>query len=79
VVVPKGYEEPLPKPAICVVVAPGQLSVPTGSVKCTTAPHTLGVLKTLILVGQVMDGAWLSYTVTVKLHVAVFPEPSVTL
>ena len=32
VVVPFGKTEPLASPAICVVIAPGQLSVPTGAV-----------------------------------------------
>jgi len=34
---------------------------------------------TVILDGQVIDGAWLSFTVTVKLQVLVFPVASVTL
>lgn len=32
VVVPTGKVEPLGRPAVCVVVAPAQLSVPTGAV-----------------------------------------------
>ena len=32
VVLPEGKVAPLAKPAVCVVVAPGQLSVPTGAV-----------------------------------------------
>ena len=32
VVVPTGKKEPLGSPAVCFVVAPGQLSVPTGVV-----------------------------------------------
>ena len=32
VVTPTGNEAPLARPAVCVVVAPGQLSVPTSAV-----------------------------------------------
>jgi len=43
------------------------------------APHKPEVLFTVILVGQVIVGGWLSPTVTVKLQVLVFPVASVTL
>ena len=39
VVVPIGKVAPLAKPAVCVVVAPGQLSEPTGAVNVTGAEH----------------------------------------
>ena len=78
-VVPAGNEAPLTNPAVCVVVEPGQLSVPAGVVKLTMAPHKPVVLFTVILEGQMIAGAWLSSTVTVKLHIPVFPTASVTL
>ena len=42
VVVPVGKVDPLANPAIRTVVAPGQLSVPTGAAYVTTAPLTAG-------------------------------------
>ncbi len=79
VVVPIGKVEPLAKPAILVVVEPGQLSVPTGAVYVTTAPPAL-VAFVEILEGQLLKvGAWLSVTVTVKLQVLKLPDSSVAL
>jgi hypothetical protein len=57
VVVPIGKVAPETKPAICVVVAPKQLSVPTGVVYVTAAPQVPIVLLTEILAGQVIVGA----------------------
>jgi hypothetical protein len=70
VVVPMGKVEPLAKPAILVVVAPGQLSVPTGAAYVTTAPAAL-VALTEIFAGQLITGTCVSFTVTVKLQVLV--------
>lgn len=78
VVVPTGNAEPDVKPAVCVVVAPAQLSVPTGSVKVTTLEQSPGSLVPVTLLGQVIDGNWLSLMATVKLQVAVLPDASVT-
>ncbi len=39
VVVPTGKAAPEAKPAVCAVVAPEQLSLPTGAVYVTTAEH----------------------------------------
>ena len=58
---------------------PEQLSVPTGAVYVTTALHWPEVALVLTLAGHVIAGAWLSTTVTVKLHVAVVPLDAVTL
>ena len=78
VVVPTGNAEPDVKPAVCVVVAPAQLSVPTGSVKVTTLEQSPGSLVPVTLPGQVIEGNWLSLMATVKLQVAVLPDASVT-
>ena len=79
VVVPIGNVSPDAKPAVCTVVDPGQLSVPTGAVYVITAPQTPGSLLWIIFPGQVIAGASVSFTVTSKLQVAVFPELSVTI
>lgn len=78
VVVPTGNEAPEASPVVWVVVDPEQLSVPTGAVKVTFAAHCPVILLTLMLAGQVMEGACASDTVTVKLQVAVLAEASVT-
>jgi hypothetical protein len=79
VVTPTGNEDPLGSPAICIVDVPGQLSVPTGVLYVTIALHKPFVLLTDMLAGQLMVGNWLSLTVTLKLHVVVLAEASVTL
>ena len=43
-----------------------------------TAPQTFRSLFTVALAGQVIVGAWLSFTVTLKEQVAVLPDASVT-
>jgi len=75
---PTGNVEPEDKPAICVVVAPVQLSTPTGAVYVTTAPHSPVVLFTVIFAGHTIFGGSTSTTVTVNEHSAVKFEPSVT-
>lgn len=60
------------------VIGPEQLSEPTGAVKVTLAAHCPVVLFTLMLAGQVMEGACASATVTVKPQLAELPAPSVT-
>ena len=57
VVTPTGKVAPLARPTICVVVAPGQLSVPTGAVYVTTAVHCPLVALTLIFAGHIIAGA----------------------
>ena len=52
-----------------VVVPIGQLSAATG-VKVTIAPHWFTVLLTVMFAGQVIVGACVSFTVTVKVQVA---------
>jgi hypothetical protein len=67
VVVPTGKDEP--EAGLATTVTPGQLSfAPT--VKLTVAEHVPGALPTEMLAGQEMVGACVSFTVTVKLHVA---------
>jgi hypothetical protein len=55
VVRPMGKVEPLGRPAVCDVVAPGQLSVPVGVVYVATAPAGLVPVR-LIFEGQVITG-----------------------
>ena len=54
---PLGKLAPLGNPEVCVVVAPVQLSVPTGVENETVALHTPGFTDVVILPGQVMTGA----------------------
>jgi hypothetical protein len=56
VVVPTGKVAPEAKPVVCVVVAPEQLSVPTGVVYVTAAPQVPVVLFTEMFAGQLMVG-----------------------
>src|SRR5437763_17203958 len=78
VVTPSGNNEPLARPAVCAVLEPGQLSVPTGAVKLTIAPQALVSVFSFPTRRSSDLGAWLSRTVTVKLHVAVLPAASLT-
>ena len=82
VVTPAGNKLPLAGPAVCVIVAPGQLSLTVGAVQLTTAPHAPASIATgPILAGQpAITGACASgLIVTVKLHVAVNPAASVAV
>ena len=72
VVVPMGKVVPLAWPAVWVVTAPEQLSVPTGTVYVTTVP-LLPEARMLILAGQEMAGATLSSTVTVAVQDELLP------
>jgi hypothetical protein len=56
VVVPTGKAAPEARPAVCAVVWPGQLSVPTGVVYVATALHWPASLFTAMLAGQVIIG-----------------------
>ena len=56
VVLPTGKVAPLAKPAVCVVVAEGQLSVPVGAVKVTNFEQRPGSLLPVTFAGQVMVG-----------------------
>jgi hypothetical protein len=58
---------------------PGQLSVTAGRLNVTTAVHTLRSVDCVMSAGQMMTGGWLSFTVTVKLQVAVAPTESVAV
>ena len=78
VVVPTGKVELVGKPTVCTVTAPGQLSAPTGLTNVTVAPQNEGVLFTVMLAGQVMDGNCKSLTVIVNEQEAVCPLAAVT-
>ena len=54
------------------VPTPGQLSVAVGVVYVVTAVHRFGSVDLVMLAGQVIAGGCVSFTVTVKLHEAVF-------
>src|SRR5512145_1266091 len=57
---------------------PVQLSDPVTR-KVTMAPHTPGSLSLVMSPGQVIAGTMLSMTVTMAVHVEVFPLTSVTV
>src|SRR5437763_12768466 len=63
VVTPSGNNEPLARPAVCTVLEPGQLSVPTGAGKITLVPHAQRWVSYVMSCGQTITGAWLSRTV----------------
>src|SRR5436305_4696583 len=71
VVTPSGNNEPLARPAVCAVLEPGQLSVPTGEVESTHASPAVTSVFRVMSAAQKITGAWLSRTVTVKLQAAV--------
>jgi hypothetical protein len=64
-VVPTGKTDPLGKPAVCIVVGVEQLSVPMGAEYETVAPHSPGVLLTIIAAGTDKFGLTLSITETI--------------
>jgi hypothetical protein len=59
--------------------APGKLSETTGAGYVTVGEHCPAGDCTTTLGGQVSNGAWVSVTVTVKLHDARFPAASVAV
>src|SRR5438132_6812437 len=77
VVVPAPNTEPGAGPAVRVVTAPGQLSVPTGGVQLPTAPDGQ-VGSSVWLDGQLITGFSTSFTVTVNEQDVLFPLVSVT-
>ena len=77
VVTPAGYWL-LPGALLVTVRGPGQLSETVGGVSITVAKHWLALLPTDTFGAQVMVGFCVSFTVTVKLHVAEFPAASIT-
>ncbi len=79
VVVPTGKVAPLARPAVCAVLAPEQLSAPTGVEQVMAAPQIFRVLACVTFAGQVMVGACASVTVTVKLQAVVCKLPAVTV
>ena len=79
VVAPKGKVVPDACPKVWAVVAPAQLSVPTGVVNETIAPQSPDGEKAVIFAGQVMIGNWASVTVTVNEQFAERLTASVTV
>jgi hypothetical protein len=78
----------MPAPGEASTVAPAiihvrlfveQLSDMVALGTATVAVQTPASALPVMFAGQVITGAWLSVTVTVKLHVAVFPAPSPTV
>src|ERR1700759_2212810 len=57
----------------------GQLSVAVGVVKVTAAEHCLVAAGAMMLPGQAIDGACVSFTVTVKEQLAEILAPSITM
>jgi hypothetical protein len=74
-VVPLAKEEP---EAGTYVIVAEQLSVAVAA-KVTGAAQVAPTVLAVTLAGQVMDGAWLSTTVTRKVQVEVRPEASVAV
>src|SRR5262245_8887943 len=77
VVTPAGKTEPLAGTLTRLVTLP-QVSVAV-TLKVTLLAHCPGAVLTMMLVGQVTTGPWLSRTVTVKVQVLVFPLLSVAV
>lgn len=75
---PIGKTDPGAGPAVRVVVAPGQLSVPTGGVQVAIAPDG-HVGSSVMLAGHVICGGVLSTTVTTCVSSAKLPLLSVAL
>ena len=73
-VVPTGKAEPEGRPAIWVVTAPGQLSVPIGAVQFTIAEHCPDAADCVMLPGQLITGVSVSTIVTVYEHVVETPQ-----
>ena len=68
VVVPTGKLDPEAGTQFT-VTTPGQLSVPVGVVYVTTLAHWPAVFGSVMFAGHVTEGAWVSCTVTVNVHV----------
>jgi len=78
VVVPTAKQDP--DAGLHTVVAPGQLSLAVGGGKVTAAHGSLIVaVLAVLLAGQVIEGGCVSLTVTLKVHIAVLPAPSVAV
>jgi len=60
------------------VPTPGQLSAAAGVAYVTTAVHRFGSVAFVMLAGQVIVGACISFTVTVKLQLELLPDASLT-
>jgi len=68
----------LPLAGTLTTLTPGQLSAAV-TTKVTLFAHVPAVAFTTRLLEQVICGGWLSFTVTVKLHLAVLPLASVAV
>ena len=72
------FEKRLPLAGLQPMLAPAQLSLAVAA-KATTAPHWPGSLLTMMSPGQWAAGGSVSFTVTLKLHVAIFSAASVAM
>jgi len=79
VVVPRGKDAPDASPVVRATVAPLQLSHVEGAEYVTVAAHETAGVTVLISAGQVIEGSCWSWTVILKLHVAVLPAASVAV
>jgi hypothetical protein len=77
VVVPSAKVDP--EAGAHTTLATPHASVASGVAKPTSAVHCPGAALTGMLLGHVIDGAVTSATVTVKVHVAALPPPSVAV
>jgi hypothetical protein len=78
VVVPIGKNEPDAGEQTTAVL-PEQLSAVVGVAKLTFAPHCPASFETVTFEGHVIDGAWVSLTVTVKVQVVVLSSESLAV
>jgi hypothetical protein len=60
------------------VPTPGQLSLAAGAAYVTGAEHCPGVVATVMPAGHVIEGACISFTVTLNEQLAELPEASLT-
>ena len=79
VVIPTGNVEPETSPTVCKVVEPEQLSNPVGGVNVMSAPQIPASFDIVISGGHEIVGSSVSFTVTVKLQVAVFDAEAVSV
>ena len=68
----------LPEAGVLTTVVPGQLSVAVTVNGTVAVQDPIGV-DTVMFAGQVITGAWVSFTVTVNVQVAILPTASVAL
>ena len=79
VVLPRLKVLPLAGPPVCAMEAPEQLSVTVGAVQFATALQEPPAFTVMLLGHATMVGTCVSFTVTVKLQLAVLLNRSVTV